>query len=77
MNPTLIGKAWIAFQAYNFKLKHNRMPWELKRWVRVVEAIEAREPKAKGTWSAARRKKYAQTISKRRGSKPNGSAARP
>ncbi len=78
-NATEIGKAYRAFEAYNFKAKLNRLPtFELKRWLKVVKAIEGKplsrakhgtasgRGKASRKWSNAQYTRYYATIDKRR-----------
>lgn len=66
-----IGKAYLAYTAYNHKAKVARLKdFDLKRWMKVVKAIEGGKVptysrKAKG-WSPGRRLKFQATMAKRR-----------
>jgi hypothetical protein len=45
-----LGKAYKAFEAYNWKQKKDRLhTFDLKRWLKVVQAIEADTTRARVT----------------------------
>jgi hypothetical protein len=75
-----IGRAYLAFMAYNHKAKRNRIgEFDLKRWSRVLEAVDGKSPgvarpkglaRKKYTWSKERRARFNLTMAKRK--KANG-----
>lgn len=77
-SPTEIGKAYLAYQTFNFKAKKNRLSeFELTRWLRVVKALAVgpRKPgpqtakkQSKGShfWTPQRRKAFMNTIAARK-----------
>lgn len=54
-----LGKAYRAYEAYNFKHKAGRLDtFDLKRWLRVIRAISPRErPKVNGAQKQPDQKK--------------------
>jgi hypothetical protein len=64
-----IGKAYLAFQAYNHKAKLNRLKdFDLPRWIKVVQALSTKGHRpSRKTWSPAQHKKYEATIARRNG----------
>ena len=75
MNTLHLGKAYLAWQAYNHKAKLGRVVFDPKRWIAVVKAIEGR-PATKGfsdrKWSPTQHAKFKATMK----AKANGHAKR-
>ncbi len=77
-----IGKAYKAFEAFNFKIKLGRLTnFDPARWIKVVNAIEGkkstklvnkigysieRKPTPSKRWTPERRKRFKATIEARR-----------
>lgn len=81
-----IGKAYLAFTAYNHKAKKGRLQeFDLKRWLKVVKALAgSRVTKPKNPdyprpgWTLERRKKFIATMTKKRMARlANGKASHP
>lgn len=77
MNPDKIGRAYLAYSAFNHSAKKERIKeFNLDRWAKVIDALDGtpmkRGPKPGGTkWSAARRAKFEATVAKRKTKQPN------
>ena len=59
----MLGKAYKAFEAYNWKQKKDRVQlFDLKRWLRVVQAIEDAKPRTLNGKQPADRKGWSKAL---------------